>query len=437
MIVNLLYYSLTILCIIILFIVLKPFINKYILKLKLESEFLDFLSILLTLEVSGLRLDNVLDEASRSRLILPDSFMYIVKKYNIVSRLNPDPYTCIRVLSREIPSSRVSCFFRGYSEVLISSNDTLFYVESFIREELKSIESRIESYVSILDSVYESFLIILLGVVVYSILPIVYVNPGFFSIILSTLSIIALLIVYKLSSLTMFHYSGSTYYSVVSLATLSPVTIAYPHTMFFLYIATVSLGILLYFLTREFIGIENNVIVMLEDLYSSVRQGFPIDCAIVRIGSKYGFPVDFLSNLIKLGFKAKNIVKVFKIPLLPLRVFNLILAPIEYSQGFPRYLGYVMSIVDSIKSLRRVLYERSRLYYMYVFILLFVAIAMFKLMNSIGYSNSNISLLRGLVYSSTFESCIIASTISSGYWFRSRVFYIVLTISLVLSHIVF
>lgn len=433
MVSNLLYYLLITICIVVLFIVLKPIIDKYLYRLRLESEFLDFLSILLTLEASGLRLDNVLEEASKCKLILPNSFINIVKKYSVLSRLNPDPYTCIRVLSREIPSTRVSGFFRGYSEVLISSNDTLSYVESFIKEELKSIESRIASYVSILDSIYEAFLIILLGVVVYSIIPVVYINPIFFSIVLSIASITALLIVFKLSSLTMFHYSGLTYYSIVFLTLVNSIAIVFPFIIIHLYVLTMFLSILLYFLTRDFLSIENNVVVMLEDLYSSVRQGFPIDSAVLRISSKYGFPIDFLSNLIKLGFRVKSIVRVFKIPLFTLRVFNLILAPIEYSYGFPRYLGYVMNIVDNIRSLRRILFERSKLYYMYVFILFFVTIIVFKLMCSIGYGRVSVFLIKGLIYSSTFESIIIASTISCGYWFRSKAFYTVLTTCLVLS----
>lgn len=428
--VNLINYSLIAVFSIILFLVFKPFINKYLYRLRLESEFLDFLSILLTLEATGLRLDNVLEEALNNKLILPSSFMNIAKKYGIISRLNPDPYNCIRVLSREIPSNRVSSFFRGYSEVLISSNDTLHYVESFLKEELKSIESRIENYISILDTVYESFLIIILGFIIYSIMPIIHIDPIFFSIVLSILSTTALLIVCKLNSLAMFHYNGFTYYTLISLVALCPLITSMFNIILFFHLSVVFLGIMLLFLTNSFLSIENNILLMLEDLYSSVRQGFSIDSSIVRISCKYGFPVELISNLIKIGFKAKNIISVLKIPVFAQRIFNLILAPIEYSHSFPNYLGYVLNITDSIKSLRRILSERVRVYYMYVFILLSVSIAMLKLMNNTSFVNNNNYLVKSLIYSSIFESCIIASTIGSGYWFRSKIFYILLTICL-------
>lgn len=422
------YYLIAAACAAILVFALKEPLERYLYRVRVESEFLDFLSILLTLEAAGLRLDDVLSRASRGDLVLPSSFSRIAREYEAISRLNPDPYTCIRALSRKVPSSRVASFFRGYSEVLISSSDTLAYVESSLREELKAVESRIDSYSSILDGVFESFLIILLGVLVYASMPIVSIHPIAFSAILSAASCFALLVVYKLLNLAMLSYDRSSLYFTAALALTTPITIVQPSAIALSFSLTLALSAALYLRSSQQLAIESKVVAMLEDLYSCVRQGLSIDSALLKISSKYGYPVDLVARLLKLGFKSSSIIEVLKLPPLSKRVLSLVLAPIECSSGFPRYLGYVLSVVDSVRGLRRALVERSRVYFSYVFVLLFAAVVVFKSFSFVGRSIGSVSyyLVPGITYSSIFESSIVASTISSGYWFRSKMFYLTL-----------
>ncbi len=421
-----------------LLFILKPFIQKYFHKLRLENEFLDFLSILLTMEASGLRLDEVLEEASRKKLMLPSSYLEIAKRYTLLSRMNPDPYTCIRLLSRDIPSERVSRFFEGYSEVLVSTNDTLTYVESFIREELRGLRSKIEGYSSILDTLYESYLIILLGMLTYFMLPFTPIPGIVFGFLIALLSVFAFLLVYKLSDLTMYFNGVLFTFPTLILVFSTPLIVTiYPALIPLHLIIVVLIGVLLWYLSRGVLLIEDKVNVLLEDLYASVRQGIPIDHAIITIGRRYGFPVDKLADLLKLGFKPVETISVFKLPPLPKRVLGLVLAPIEYTRGTPRYFGYILNIVEGIRGLRRALIEKGRIYFVYVLVLLFVVIIMFKLMKNFNSGILGGELVKSITYASVFESIMIASMISRGYWFKNITGYALLVLTVVVLEIFF
>jgi len=419
-----------------LILLLKPFFKGFFHRLKLESEFLDFLSLLVTLEASGLRIDEVFLEASQNKLLLPSSYIELARKYAVLSKLSPDPYTCLRTLAKTIPSTKVARFLEGYSEVLISTNDTLTYVETHLHEEIRALQTRIDNYASILDTLFESYLIVLLSVVVYAAMPLIQLPPTVFSVLIATISLTALILAFKLSELSMYYNGWVFTVPTLLLAALTPIAVVvYPQTMYVHGALIIAIGVFLWLMFRGMLAMEREVELLLEDLYASARQGLPMDYAIIRVGGSYGFPVNRLLDLLKLGLKPTDILSSFNLPPLPKRVIGLILAPIEYTKGSPRYIGYVLNVVESVKSLRRVLRERGRVYFVYIIMLIVVVIALSRLIKSMGFNSAvgASDLVKGVLYASVFESAIVASTICTGYWFRNTVGYLLLLLSIICS----
>jgi len=415
-----------------LYLVVKPSLNRFFTKLKLESEFLDFISLLVTLEASGLRLDEVLLEASRGKLLLPNPYDELSRKYAVLEKVSSDPYTCLRTLAKTVPSIKVARFLEGYSEVLVSTNDTLRFVETRLSEEVKSLQARIESYASMLDTLFESYLIILLGIIVYAAMPLIQLPAVLIGFMISLISLTALLIAFKLSSLTMYSISLAFTLPTLLLSVITPVLVVVnPRILLVHLLVTVVVGIILYYVLKGVLDMEREFELLSEELYAATRQGLPVDYSIVRIASSWnsGFLVKKVSDLLKLGVKPRDLTSVFNLPPLPKRVLELILAPIEYVKGSPRYIGFVLNIVESVKSLRRVLRDRGRVYLVYILILLAVTLALARVLDKMGLVATGSDVVKAVLYTSVFESIIIASTISTGYWFKDPASYTLLVLN--------
>jgi len=429
---TILYTVIGIVASIALYFVVKPSLKRFFTKLKLESEFLDFLSLLVTLEASGLRLDEVLLEASRGKLLLPNPYDELSRKYAVLERVSSDPYTCLRTLAKTVPSIKVARFLEGYSEVLVSTNDTLRFVETRLSEEVKSLQARIESYASILDTLFESYLIILLGIIVYTAMPLIRLPAVLIGFMISLISLTALLIAFKLSSLTMYSTSLTFTLPTLILSAITPILIVVnPRVMLAHLLVTVVVGVILYYVLKGVVDMEREFELLSEELYAATRQGLPVDYSIVRIASSWssGFLVKRVSDLLKLGVKPRDLMSVFNLPPLPKRVLELILAPIEYVKGSSRYIGFVLNIVESVKSLRRVLKDRGRMYTVYILILLAVTLTLARVLGKMGLVAIGSDMVRAVLYTSVFESIIIASTISTGYWFKDPASYALLVLN--------
>jgi len=439
---NSLYYAVLIATSVLLLIhIVKPLVERLMFRLRLESRFLDFLSILIVFESTGLHLDEVLNEASKNKIILPREYMVLARRYSVLSKFNPDPYTCLRLLAKTIDSPRIARFLEGYSEILISTGDTVNYVESYLNMEFNSLKTRLSNLVSLIDTVYESFMIIMLGFIVYFTMPLIEIPLIAISLILSMIAIVAVIIVFKLHDLTLYLYNNPLYTIIsLTLISLAPVIMINNPSLIPLYIfVTILAGIVLFLLTRFYFTLEYKIHGLLEDLYSSIRMGLPIDYAIINTGQRYGFPIDKIVELLKMGYKPVEITGFFNLPPLPKRVFELVLAPIEYNRGVSKYFSYILGIVESVLNLRRFLSDRARIYYIYVFALLIVIVALARLFTNM--VNTGLKLDRlyliGVSYSSIYEALMIASMISRGYWFRNIVglAFIVLTYVLIIVFI--
>ncbi len=387
-------------------------------KKKLEEEFPDFLALNLTMEANGLRLDNVFDEALKHKLKLPPAYEIIAKIYSLIKALNPDPYTGLRYLAKLVPSERISRFFRGYTEILVTTNDTLTYVESKLDEELASLEQRISRSLSSLDTLYEGLLIILMSIITFMLIPVAYVPKELIALIVSITGISAYMLSSSLTSWTYRYETQVSQLMSLILLTITP----------FIILNIGLRGMIIYtfliiFLTLIFRKIEetaehveNNVISLLEDLYSEAKQGIPIDHVLMRKENLI-HPLKKIRDLLRLGIAVPSMLEKLRIPPLSKKLLSLAFSPLEYSRYHERHLGYTLKIMDYIVRLRRILSERGKMYFFYALTLPIITIVMIKGMTTI-QSNLNSmfdpELAVGLTYSISLIAGIIASKISSG-----------------------
>ncbi len=418
---------------------LFPLIKKYSFKVGLEEDFPDFLALLSTFELNGLKLDNLFDEASKGNIVLSKPYQELARIYKSLSNIDPDPYVSIRRLADYVPSDKIKRFLRGYSEILISTNDTLTYISSYLEEEFAAIKTRVSNTLNLIDSLFEGFLIILLGLIVYSLMPLAYFSSSILMLIIVLMGLISYIITLRITSLTV---RGNTTLSRFAtdflIIGIYPLLVAFIQCNIFIHALVFAVSALILRILDVSDKIENEAIGFIEELYSDARQGIPIDVAIINSSHRRsGFLVK-IADFLKMGLKSWEILSVLKLPPLVRKIFLLTLTPIEYSRNHQRHLGYVLTMLDNIRGLRRSLSERSNFYFLYILTIPMVVIVFFKTFIGINVglikSSMDYVLIRNTTYIAVYESAVIASIINKGSWYKSLpAILIVVAVAMVLS----
>ncbi|MEM4431397.1 MAG: hypothetical protein QXO78_01490 [Desulfurococcaceae archaeon] len=406
----------------------KPIL--YFERIRLENSFVDFLSILLVMESCGLRIYDVFNEAIKGSLNIPKPYLELARVYNALSRAIPDPYTCLRKLAFLTTSPRLRSFLLNYSDILLSSGDTFKLIDYWIKEEILGLKSKIDNYVKLIDSIYESYLILVLGVTIYFMLPITLINPVFFSLILVVLSITAYLLVLKLMDAIGLEFDIFTRYGTFWVVVITPliIPITWNHIVTIHIVIMILFGLILYYLTEPFRLLELEVFNLLEKVYSEVRLGQPIDLSFIK-SAKDSYILKNVSNLLVLGLRSSEALSLVGFKGFYRRVLDMLLAPIEYARSGVEHVGYVLSVVENVFEFRRVLCEKSRVYYIYVFLTLSIMFLAVYSLSSLGlglFNYTNKLILRNVVYTTLIECFILASCFRRGYWYGSIMSYVTL-----------
>lgn len=423
----------------IIFFTIYPYFVNYVFASKLEGQFLDFLSISLTLEANGLRLDNVFDEAVKGNLKLPSSYEKLAKIHHAISNTIPDPYTSIRKLAEIVPSKRVQKFLRGYSEVLITTNDTLSYVESMLKEEINGLETRITNTLATIDSLFEGLLITLLSILVFGMIPVLSIPWPILFIVIVGLGTTSYLLACKLTSHALWFEDDILL--LLSFITILLIPVLLVTGIITPIVATVIVSfftVLAMLLNKPYSELESSTLVLVEDLYTEARQGVPIDYALLRMGDNWGEPVKSIKNLLLQGVKPVRIVNTLRLPPLPSKILGLILGPIEFSRSHEKHLGYTLRIVDSIRSLRRKLFERGRMYYVYVLTLPIISMVFAKTILSINMPQipkPDVDLVNTLTSITVLQATITASKVTRGVSLGSLWIPLILVLTIIIEHL--
>lgn len=401
-------------------------------RIRLESRFIDFLSILLVMDKCGLKIHDVFSEAVKGSLHLPQPYLEIARVYHVLSRAIPDPYTCLRRLAFLTPSPRLRHFLLSYSDILLSSGDTFKLIDYWIREEISVLKSRADSYSKLIDSIYESYMILVLGVAIYFMLPLTPINPALFSTVMFFLSILAYAFVFKLLDSIGVELDPLTRYATLATIALTPWIIAMPsrHAATVHLILLVSTGIALRYLTEPFRVLEYEVFNMLERIYSDVRLGQPIDLSFINAVKGMNV-LRRVSNVLNLRFRVSEASSLIRLRGFYRRVIDLLLAPVEYTRSGVEYVGYVLEIAENVSEFRRVLSERSRVYYVYAFFTLLVVFLVIRSLSSLGLTpllHGDRVVLKNLVYVTLVECFTLASCFKKSYWYGSYLYYISIAI---------
>ncbi len=387
----------------------------YRLRKNLTDSYVDFLANLLVFEANGVRLDEVLDYASRDKTLLPKPYSYIVKLYTSMSRIISDPYTILVKISDSLPCKRVAFFLKGYAEVLITTNDTKHYVESELKNVIQKLYADIFNTLSYVDSLYEGLLILLLGFIVYMYLPLSTIPYELVSILLTLLGLAGYVFVHNLSQRSFWPNNSS-----LDLLTLLVLIIA---PFFFRSINLSTIFIIAYFLIffiaftsyQRLLRLDYEASILLEEVYSSINQKMPLDQAVIKACSRLSKPYRIIKNLLLLGFNYSDFKNAVKLTPYAEKVLGLLLSPLKYSSSDILHIGYIVKISDFIRRIRTSLAERCRVYYIYALTLPAVLIVFSHSMRGLGgFKVLPIGLVTGLALSSILVSVTISSKIEGG-----------------------
>ncbi len=411
---------------------LYPMINTsyklYFIRI-LDNRFIEFLSLLVNFESVGLHIGDLFALASRGELILPKPYDVVAKKYAAIEKLYGDQIRALSYVQKLTRGSRFSRFIEGYIGILETTGDTLGFTEVVLTDELGRLESSIEGTIGFIENFYESYLIILLTVIVLTILPgASTISPIVYAALLIINTSAYILAITAASRLFYYDHLVSTGFtaSLIAFFTLSPLV--------FPYIAVLTLGFILtsvfIVLTRIVMGwrirVEEHIYELTEDLYSETRHGFPLDTALKKLSSReeavYRGLASSIYKYLSLGLRGDTIASHIDTSPLVSRVFRLLLTPMEYSSDHSRHVGYTAKFLRRLYGMRGNVAGRARILYLYTLILPLTAYILGYGLSSIASSILNPSIqtdLIGYVIASSIPAWFTAVKAIDGYSLRS------------------
>lgn len=382
----------------------------------LEDGFLDFLTILASFESTGLRIMDLFEHSAGGRIRVPGEYAALARLYVFLEKASGDPYTSLKSLAELTPSPTVSRFLREYGEVLVSTGVTMSLVEKYLAEELEKHWARVSSLFTQLDAFYEGFLIIVLTLTVFTLLPGVSLNPAVSVAITASTGAAGYLIARRVSKTILspeppamatadLVVIGS---AILALAGLQGLML---HT---------ALALILYFFLRERVrvyqGVEAEASLLAEEAVTGLSLGVPVDATLTSgFYSSGSLPYRLLGLAMLNGFNVSVVIDALPLPPLARRLISLLTAPLEYS-GLSKVLAYAVSRFSRhIAQSRKRCGEKSRLYLSYaVFTALLLSFMAYLLKGFTGLPGARPGAAAPLVYSSIIGSVAVASASGGG-----------------------
>ncbi len=408
--------------------IIYSIIARYMFYKRIDQKFIQILSLLYGFESIGLHLNDLFNVVSREEVEVDHVYRVIARDYMVLERIYGEPLSALNQLSRRYRGTRFSKFLSGYLDILSTTGDTLSYVENCVEEELNILYNKSLSLISIIENFYESYLIILMSIMVLSGLPMLGVFTGIVHAVLLICGLIGYSVATYISKNLYYNESiavvGLSYFYIV-IACISPLVMSVFNSLALLTLfMVVSIA-----LSRAFhswkLSIEDCLVDFIEDLYSETRHGFSVDRAIIRLSLKentlYKPLVDGLSRLLSLGLTGSIVAsKVDTSPLVQ-ESMKLLLTPIEYSSEHERHVGYTAKFVRRLFSIRYNITSRSRVLYIYTLILPATVYAIVYGLKAISSPMLPVNPypIPGYIVSASIPAWIIASKTTNGYGMNS------------------
>ncbi|QOR94689.1 hypothetical protein IMZ38_01775 [Thermosphaera chiliense] len=382
----------------------------------LEEGFLDFLTTLASFESTGLRIMDLFEHSASRRIRVPGDYASLARLYVFLEKASGDPYTSLRSLAELTPSPTVSRLLREYGEVLVSTGGTMSLVEKYLSEELEKHWARVSSLFTHIDAFYEGFLIIVLTLTVFTLLPGVSLNPAVSVAATVFTSVAGYLIARRVSETIL--SPEPPYMAAADLAVVATALLALTGLQGL--VLHTALALTLHAFLRERVrasqGVEAEAVLLAEEAVSGLALGVPVDASLTAgFYSSRNLVHKLLGIAMLNGFNASTMADTLPLPPLARRLITLLSTPLEYS-GFPRALASTVSRFSRhIAQSRKWCGERSRLYLFYaVFTGLLLSFMAYMLKGFTGPPCQPPGAVAPLVYSSIVGSVAVASASGGG-----------------------
>jgi len=398
-------------------------IEKYSLKQRINTGFLEFTTLLLSFESNGLHINDLFHKLATGEVTSPKVYIDIARQYVGIEKLIGDVRRSLSILIKNLPKTKLTKFLEGYIGILETTGDTLRYTESIVENELNELRNSTNNLLALVENFYEVYLVSILTIIVITSFPGILISPDVVYLVLFLTNIVAYTISSMVSSRIFYHEPSSMSIATIILFALLIVFIKILGTIYTLVIMIIVI-VLSSFISNEILGwrkrVEYSLHELIEDLYVEAQHGFPIDRALNRLSEKdtaYSWIASELSKILSLGVKGGKLADLVDTTPFITKILRLVLSPIEYSGNHSRHLGYVLRYIRRINSIRNSVKGRANVLYAYTLILpptIYVVAYSLQSMASSGFLIIDPTSIPSYVMVSSIPAWIIVSKITNG-----------------------
>jgi len=390
----------------------------------IDENYGEFLITLSAFEAAGLRVYDLLVSIYEGEVEIANCYVHVAGLYVILENSLGDPYLALQELSREIRTTKLASFLRGYSDVLITSGDTRTHVNSTLRSELANIKARIENSLRVLETLYESTIALILTLSLLVVMPIWSIPVWASLLVIQASGVLSYLLAFKIIKQLYYPYHGVLLIADLLYLLALPVLVVVSHAGLLSLLVLVVLHFTTRRFTTELFNIEVEVVKNFREVYSEVLLGRPLDLALIDSLSKSQLEVlRTVSFVFSRGLNGYEITRELKIPRFPRKILMLLFNPLKYSYTSMAYLSAVNTFIEELMSTRILVKEKTRMYTLHVLILALLISASYIMLSQIPVLvQGNIKLIGlygylGIVLLSApiglvRNSCYVASKIS-------------------------
>lgn len=399
------------------------FIKRRLFFYKLDRDFLDFITILMSFESNGLSINDLFNMAIKHEISLPRAYRDLARMYVSIESVTGSSYKALNILARNLPRSKLRNFIEGYVGILETTGNTLEFIESYINSELSRLEDSMNNLLNIIENFYEAYLVILLSLIVLSSFPSIYSLSDMIYLALVCMGFVGYFIASFIAE--KLYYQEPTPLTLSALTLIAITYVFLKNNMFIETIVVAMVATLIsYLLWKQLYSwmysVEEQVYELSEDIYVESSQGFSLDTALINLSSRttsYSRVAKELAGLIKLGIKGHLAGRLLRLPPLSKKILSLLLAPLEITSSKDKHIGYILKFFRRIRSIRNSLSNRVKTLYAYVLLLpptIYAVAYALKTMDVTEYLPIDPYIIPGYVLLSSMSAWLVVNRIAKG-----------------------
>ncbi|MEM1816622.1 MAG: hypothetical protein QW432_04495 [Desulfurococcaceae archaeon] len=343
----------------------------------LDESYLDFLMHLYGLEINGLKAYDLFSAIRKEEVEIADCYKVLTRLYGLLETALGDPQLALYKLSDIASGSKLTSFLRGYGSVLLTSGDTRTYVSAALRTEFAALRAKIGEKLKFIEVLYEAILVAVLSISILSVLPL-WPLP-------LVVGIFILQLVGLTSYITAVYVTKWMYYNTSALSAALEVffilasNLLLVSVLYGLVVHLLVFGVLCVIVMKPVkrrVAIEGESLKILNDTYSQIMLGEPADIALLN-SLKRSPLLEFrlLLHSLLSGFRAAEIIRKLKFPVLAFKVMSGLVTLMHYSPPNSTHVTSIIQFVDEVSNLRKYVEEKAKHYLLYsgIVVLLIVA----------------------------------------------------------------